>query len=112
MREKKPVESEHKLRITNQARISGGMMYELRQNEHKLVLAVSPNDDAESPGPWRVQASTERSPGDRGIIGWGTSKREALSQTGLLWNVEAEARELPVYDWEAVATALSTVRAL
>lgn len=103
-----------KLRITNQYRDKdrgGAIAYELRCGEARIVLRAS-QSAAENSTEWRFEAHTFHAP-DLVVIGdWQASRTEALRAVGSLWSSKAPSLGLPMFDWTAVATALTAVRAL
>ncbi len=103
-----------KLRITNQYRDKdrgGAIAYELRCGEARIVLRAS-QGAADNSKEWRFEAHTFQAP-DLVVVGdWQTSRTEALRAVGTLWSAQALSLGLPTFDWTAVATALTAVRAL
>jgi len=106
--------SNDELRITNQYRDKdrrGAMAYELRCGDARLVLraAQSAEDHANE---WRFEAQSVQPPEIVLIGDWQTSRTAALAAVGTLWTSKAESLGLPTFDWTAVATALTAVRAI
>ncbi len=99
------------LRITNQFRSKGSMVYDLRCNGERLTLTVSPRTSEHDGGEWRVEARTSGRPEEDVVERWGPTRIDALRAVGLEWT-ERLARGLPRFDWEAVAQALIAVRAV
>jgi len=95
------------LRIVMQYRERGGMTYELERDGMQLCLRV-----AESDATWRIEARLGRSREAECVAGTASTRTEALAEVGRLWRETQMARGLPSFDWEAVAAALSSVRAL
>jgi hypothetical protein len=102
------------LRITNQYRDKdrgGAMAYELRCGDARIVLRAA-RSAADDSNEWRFEAHTFQSP-DLVVIGdWQPSRIAALAAIGSLWSSKAASLGLPTFDWTAMATALSAVRAI
>jgi len=99
------------LRITNQFRSRSGFVYDLRCEGATLVLSITPRVKPEDPGAWSVEARVGTKDAVP-ITAWGPTKRDALREVGAAWMARASSANLPTFDWEAVATALSAVRAV
>jgi hypothetical protein len=98
-------------KITNQFRSRSGFVYELRCEGARLILSIMPRENPEDPGAWSVDArvgTQDTAP----ITAWGPTKRDALREVGAAWMTSAARLDLPTFDWEAIATILSEVRAL
>lgn len=97
-------------RITDQFRTRHGMAYELRESGARLTVLI-----AELTNPtgseWQVEASSVQFPGSE-VSTTASTKAEALRRTGAQWTADASARGLPTFDWNAVAKALTAVRAI
>jgi hypothetical protein len=101
------------LRITNQFRSKGGMAYDLKCDGVRLTLHVSGRTGSDDPGEWRVEARGGRATEDVvTVVQWGATRTEALRAVAKSWADELATDGLRVFDWEAVAQALSSVRAL
>jgi len=96
-----------KLRIVMQYRERGGMTYELERDGMQLCLRV-----AETDAQWRIEARMGRSRDAECIAGAASTRTEALAEVGRLWRASQLSRGLPPFDWDAVAAALTLVRAL
>lgn len=99
------------LRITNQFRSKGGMVYDMRQNGERLTVIVSPSASDKGGGDWHVQAKTGTSLDADGVERSGATPLEALRAVGLAWTEQLD-RGWPRFDWEAVAQVLMAVRAV
>jgi hypothetical protein len=99
------------LKITNQFRSRTGFVYDLKCESARLILSVVPRETPDDPGEWSVEAraSTQDS---APITAWGPTKRDALREVGAAWMARAQTLGLPTFDWDAVATVLSEVRAV
>ena len=105
---------EDALRITTQFRSGEAMVYDLRSKAGRLTLRVSGRGGAEGgpPTEWCVEASTSTSPDAVVVAEWGPTRAEALRAVGRSWGEKRIAGNLPVFDWESVARAMSAVRAV
>jgi hypothetical protein len=96
------------LRITDQYRRRYGMVCELQCGAARLSLHLWEQTTA-SDSQWRVEAHNG-SGSDAVVVGRSARTRaEALREVGVAWATESE---LPAFDWDAVATLLSDVRAI
>ena len=104
---------EDALRITAQFRSGEAMVYDLRSKAGRLTLRVSGRGgDEGSPTEWRIEASTSTSPEAVVVAEWGPTRAEALRAVGRSWGEKRIAGNLPVFDWQSVALAMSAVRAI
>ena len=109
MAEKKDPET---LRITNQFRSKTGFVYDLKCNGERLTINITPRQNTGDAGEWSVEARLGSSPDAKSVPAWGSTRLDALREVGRLWTSQATELGLPTFDWDAVATALSNVRAL
>jgi hypothetical protein len=78
-----------------------------------LTLRISGRgNDAGPPAEWRIEASTSSSPDAIVVAESGPTRAEALRSVGRSWNERRLAGNLPLFDWESVARAMSAVRAI
>ena len=105
---------EDALRITTQFRSGEAMVYDLRSRAGRLTLRVSGRggDDAGPPTEWRIEASSSTLPDAVVVAEWGPTRAEALRAVSLSWGEKRIAGNLPVFDWQSVALAMSAVRAI
>jgi hypothetical protein len=108
----KEKKNEFALRITDQQRTKRGMAYDLKGDGARLTVYISPRENPEDPGDWRVEVSTRDSPSEELVLGWGTKRADALHEASRAWMSRAAAMNLPTFDWDQVAKVLGTVRAL
>ncbi len=109
---KAPID-EDALRITQQFRSGEAMVYDLRSRVGRLTLRVSGRGGGEGPATeWRIEASASSSPDAVVVAEWAPTRAEALSAVGRSWSEKRLASNLPVFDWESVARAMSAVRAI
>jgi hypothetical protein len=101
------------LKITNQFRSKGGMAYDLKCEGVRLTLLVSAKASSEDPGEWRVEARGARTADDAAVVvQWGPTRIDALRAVAASWADAIQTTSLRVFDWEAVAQVLTSVRAL
>jgi hypothetical protein len=100
------------LRIVLQHRDHSSMIYELSCNGAELDLRFTPRAGTNDPGEWRIEARPGREAGVACVTEWAATRAEALRAVGLSWVSSAATHRLPRFDWEAVAAALTAVRAL
>lgn len=93
-----------KLRITTQFRVRGGMAYELREHGSRLTVLITNG----APGSeWTCEAFTDPA---RPISHSATTRAEAVRRTSDAWRSDQQG--LPRFDWDAVVSALTQVRAI
>lgn len=95
----------------NQFRSRTGFVYDLKENGARLTVSISQRQGVTDPGEWSV-AARAGAPADAAIEAWGPTRTDAFREVARLWAEKALLLHLPSFDWEAVATALSEVRAL
>ncbi len=100
------------LRIVLQHRERDSMIYELTCNGAELDLRFTPRDESNDPDEWRLEARPGRADDAACVTEWAATRAEALRAVGLKWVSSSVTQRLPAFDWEAVATALTEVRAL
>lgn len=99
------------LRITNQFRSNGSMMYDLRGAGSRLTLVVTQRTSPADPDEWRVEARALGQPEVTPIEQWGHTRIDALRAVARAWMAKPSSG-VPQFDWEAVVTALLAVRAI
>ena len=113
MSERKKEEKSTALKITNQFRSKGGMAYDLKCEGVRLTLLVSAKTTLDDPGEWRVEARGARTSEDAAVvIQWGATRIEALRAVAASWAEALQTTGMRVFDWDAVAQVLTSVRAL
>ena len=100
------------LKITHQFRAGIGMVYDLKGDGNRLTVRVFPRQNPSDLDEWRIEARSSEAPEAAVVSEWGKTRTEALAAVGRSWVSEASARSLPTFDWDAVAEALSAVRAI
>jgi hypothetical protein len=103
-----------KLKITNQFRDKRGMVYDLKCEGDRLTVYIAPRENATDAGEWRVEVrASATGVADAVVLAeWGATRADALREVGRAWTTNATSTGLPAFDWDAVATALTAVRAL
>jgi len=109
MREKPTVTDA--LRITNQFRSKGSMVYDLRGAGSRLSLVVTPRTSSADPDDWHIEAQAMGLPEVLPIERWGHTRMDALRAVARAWTTRPSSG-VPQFDWEAVAAALLAVRAI
>jgi hypothetical protein len=87
-----------------------GMVYELLCGDTSLVLHASQSTDAGQE--WRFEAHPMHAPQLLVVGDWGATRAVAFHAMRELWLAKAASLGLGTYDWDAVALALTQVRAL
>jgi hypothetical protein len=107
-------EDEPAIRLTQQFRLRGSMVYDFRGATGRLTLRVSGRggDEAGPPSEWCIEACTSSSPESVVVAEWAPTRAEALRVVGRSWAEKRIAQNLPEIDWDSVAQAMSAVRAL
>jgi hypothetical protein len=104
---------EDALRITTQFRSGEAMVYDLRSKAGRLTLRVSGRGGGDGPPTeWCIEASTSTSPDAVVVAEWAPTRAEALRAVGRSWGEKRIAGNLPVFDWQSVANAMSGVHAI
>jgi hypothetical protein len=104
-------EDKDALKITNQFRNKRGIVYDLKHQADRLTVCITQRENPDDPGEWRVDLSTG-SQSEAAITEWGPTKADALKAAGATWLSSSGSLGLPTFDWDAVAKALTTVRAI
>jgi hypothetical protein len=97
------------LRITNQFRQKNSMIYDLRGDGSRLVIAIRGREAEAEPADFCVEARSGTQTDATTLAAWGASKSDALKSVGDAWTLR---RDLAVVDWEAIARVLANVRAV
>lgn len=109
----KPQVDEDAIRITQQFRSGDAMVYDFRGSAGRLTLRVTGRGGDEGPPTeWRIEASTGSSPEAVVVAESAATRADALRAVGRTWSQKRLASNLPVFDWESVARAMSAVRAI
>ncbi len=104
-------EDKEALKITNQFRNKRGIVYDLKHQADRLTVCITQRENPDDQGEWRVDLSAG-SQGEPVVSEWGPTKADALKAAGAAWSATADSLGLPTFDWDAVAKALTTVRAI
>lgn len=105
-------EEDTALRITQQFRSGRAMVYDLRDKVSRLTLPISERQSPSEPEDFRVDAATGGGPEAVVVTGWGATRADALRDAARSWTEGRIRTGLPAFDWEAVARALTAVRAV
>ncbi|WP_394832558.1 hypothetical protein LVJ94_39250 [Pendulispora rubella] len=100
------------LRITDQFRKEESMVYDFRCDDDRLTISIAQRSSQEDEGEWRVRAWVRGTAETEVVTEWGATRAEALQAVARTWAEQHLERKLPTFDWDAVAAALGTVRAL
>jgi hypothetical protein len=100
------------LRITDQFRGRRGFVYDFRCQGSRLTLCIVPRASPDDSDEWCIEARSSHAPGAVVVAEWGPTRVDALRAVGRTWVSQAPEQGLPSFDWDAVATALTQVRAL
>jgi hypothetical protein len=101
------------LKITQQFRSGDKMVYDFRSRAGRLTLRVSARGGGDGPpAEWLIEAATSGSPDAIVVAEYAPTRAEALRAVGRSWSEKALSANLPLFDWESVARAMSAVRAL
>ena len=106
-------EDDDAIRITQQFRSGEAMIYDFRSRAGRLTLRVTGRGGEDGPPTeWRIEASTG-SYGEAVVAAeWALTRTEALRGVARAWDEKRVAANLPVFDWDSVARAMSAVRAI
>jgi hypothetical protein len=99
-------------RITNQFRSRDSMVYDLSCEGARLTISIAPRTSDEGADVWSAEAHARQAPERPTIIEQGTTKGDALTAVARSWVAKNGAWGFPALDWEAITTALRTVRAI
>lgn len=102
-------DDERKARIAQQFRERENMAYELDCTGTRLIVRMFPSPSERE---WRVEARTTDAPGAVVAKASAPTRAQALGEVAAWWRAQQHVHDLPSLDWEAVARALSAVRAL
>lgn len=118
MAEDRPV-----VRITQQFRERGNMAYDLDCAGTRLTVRIFPPNNMAASDPaagreahgeelWRVEARITDAPG--AVVGSasGATRTEAFREVATWWASQQGTLGLPSFDWDAIAKAMTAVRAL
>ncbi|HWL85854.1 MAG TPA: hypothetical protein VNO21_08635 [Polyangiaceae bacterium] len=107
----KEKEKDVAVRIMNQFRDRGSMVYELRHEGSRFAIVTSQRTSGEDPNEWQVRVRVAGQPAESSVERWGSTRIDALRAVAQVWRDEP-AGWLSRLDWEAVEKALLAVRAL
>jgi hypothetical protein len=89
------------------------MTYDLRFDGVRLTLVIAERTRADEPGDWRIEARGASGPENKAVVvEWGPTRADALRSVGRAWCEASDTIGLRVFDWDAVAGALASVKAI
>jgi hypothetical protein len=100
------------VRITNQFRKREAMVYDLRCEDIHLTIEITPRENADGLGEWRVEAHAREDAEKPSIGEPGATRDEALRAVARAWAAKGGSRGFPPLDWAAVSVAMLAVRAI
>ena len=99
-------------KVTMQYRSGAGKVFELESAGKLLDVHVTPRQEADPDGQWRVTAQDQRGGGATVISEWGATRGEALEKVSRTWVEQMSERNLSAFDWVAVTKTLQAIRAI
>jgi hypothetical protein len=105
-------EEKRGVRITQQFRERHNMTYELECSGAPLIVRVFPLDEGDPPLEWRIEARVSDSSDAVVASATAPSRAVALERIAEWWRANAVARALGPFDWNAIAQAMTAVRAI
>ena len=89
------------------------MAYDLKCDGVRLTLLITERTSAQDPNEWRIEARGSLTAEQTAtVVEWGATRADALAAIGRTWPDAIDTPGLRVFDWEAVAGVLRTVRAV
>jgi hypothetical protein len=98
------------LKMVEQFRDKNRMVYDFRRGPDFLSVRIG--EDKSEAGEWTIDVRTSNAPDGVIVSGKGPTRKEALMDAGRSWDSTAIIQGLPRFDWDAVAKALTDVRAI
>ncbi len=95
-----------------QYRSGAGKVFELESAGKLLDVHVTPRQESDTAGEWRVTAQDRRGGDATVITEWGATRGEALEKVSRAWVEQMGARNLSAFDWVAVTQTLQAIRAI
>jgi hypothetical protein len=99
-------------KITQQFRERANMAYELDCAGTKLTVRVFPIETTSSHDQWRIDARTTDAADAVVATATAPTRAQAFHEVATWWRANGVLRRLPPLDWEAIARAMASVRAL
>ncbi len=96
-----------KMRITDQFRDKGSMVYDLKGCGVRMSLRVSERTDSSQR--WEIAALAKAEPPVTPLTARAATRREALACLARVWT---ETEGFPAVDWPSIDDALAAVRAI
>ncbi len=98
------------LKMVEQFRDKSRMVYDFKRGPDFLSVRIA--EEKSEAGEWTIDIRTSNAADGVIITGKGPTKKEALIEAGRTWDSTALIQGLPRFDFEAVAKALTDVRAI
>jgi len=95
-----------------QYRRGAGKVFELESFGKLLDVCVTPRQESELGGAWRVAAQDRRGGDAIVITESGATRSEALEKVSRAWTEQMSERNLHPFDWIAVTSTLLAIRAI
>ena len=95
-----------------QYRRGAGKVFELESAGRLLDVCVTPRQESENGGEWRVAAQDRRGGDAIVITESGATRGEALEKVSRAWAEQVTAQKLSPFDWTAVTSTLLAIRAI
>ncbi|MEO7037323.1 MAG: hypothetical protein ABI548_25440 [Polyangiaceae bacterium] len=99
-------------KVTMQYRSGAGKVFELESAGKLLDVHVTPRQETDTAGEWRVTAQDRRGGDATVITEWGATRGEALEKVSRAWVEQMTERNLSAFDWVAVTKTLQAIRAI
>src|SRR5512137_2220106 len=100
-------EDDGRMRITDQFRDRGAMVYDLKGGGQRISLRMS--DRSQASLGWEIAVVTKQNPVLPTLTAAATTRAEALTSLARAWQ---EAQGFPELDWPSIREALAAVRAI
>lgn len=88
------------------------MVYDLSCNEVRLTIEMAQRPNEDGLGDWVAGAHARESVDRPAITEPGATRDDAFQAVARSWVAKQRAHGFPELDWDAVATAMRTVRAI
>ena len=95
-----------------QYRSGAGKVFELESAGKLLDVHVTPREESDKAGQWRVTAQDRRGGDATVITECGATRGEALEKVSRAWVEQMTERNLSAFDWVAVTKTLQAIRAI
>jgi hypothetical protein len=103
------MKNEAKVRITDQFRSGGGMVYDLKCDGIRITISMCSSEEIAG---WKLEMLAKQSPNPPTVLATGPSRGEALGVLADAWQSRGGGMAYPVLDWRAIREALAAVKAI